>query len=677
MMKNYFTSLVALTLLLATNVQGTYAQTTPDPGIPGPLAVTKMDYDLGDLAFTTSTSFPSSLEVRGNIHFPTGLSGGPYPVIINLHGRHSTCFETADPSNTDLAWPCAPGYESITSFEGYDYFATFMASHGYIVISISANGINAHDNSSSDYGMDARGELTQHHCDLWNTWTTVGDTLGLTGFGSMFVGKLNMQNIGTMGHSRGGEGVVKHALLNYAQGSPYHITCLITLAPVDFHREILNGIPMMNISPYCDGDVSDLQGVYFYDDTRYNDTSDHTARHQVLMLGTNHNFYNTVWTPGLYPAGGSDDWDDIYGSSNNFCGTSGSINKRLTPSRQQAAYTAYASAFYRYYMEGDTSFAPILHVDDLIPPTSSTLDSSEVFVSWHAEDTMRLDINRVLMESSEVVNTLGGTASQAGLFIYDVCSDDLSAEIDCNLSFSHDKEPHSGSGSELGMPQLEIEWDNDTAWWENILPAANQDISGFRHFQFRFGVNFSTSLADTPVDFAIELTDVLDSTASLNIADYTNANYFPPGSHFLCIPKVMFNSVKIPLSDFSGIDLEQIKKVTFRFNNGNDGAILINELCLTGKADVQNTTGTTLENISQLVAVYPNPAQQSINVSLGNMYENVSSIELHDIHGKLVYAKNRDMNSTVTLDINNMSKGVYVLSVKTSHQLLNYKIVKQ
>ena len=40
------------------------------------------------------------------------------------------------------------------------------------------------------------------------------NTTGGAPFGTKFVGKLDMTRIGTMGHSRGGEGVVYNALLN-------------------------------------------------------------------------------------------------------------------------------------------------------------------------------------------------------------------------------------------------------------------------------------------------------------------------------------------------------------------------------------------------------------------------------------------------------------------------------
>ena len=84
-----------------------------------------------------------------------------------------------------------------------------------MVVSISANGINAYDNSVADRGALARAELIQYHLGLWKDYSTSG----ATPFGGLFVGALDLQNVGTMGHSRGGEGVVRHFLLNRALGS--------------------------------------------------------------------------------------------------------------------------------------------------------------------------------------------------------------------------------------------------------------------------------------------------------------------------------------------------------------------------------------------------------------------------------------------------------------------------
>jgi hypothetical protein len=185
-------------------------------------------------------------------------------VIVLLHGRHATCFVGG---SALLQWPCSQqGSQSIPSYKGYDYLSEVLASHGYVVVSISANGINARDNQVRDLGMLARAELMQRHLDILNTFNTTGGAP----FGTKFVGKFDMTRIGTMGHSRGGEGVVRHFVLNEAQGSPYGIKAVFPLAPVDFNRFVANRTALSVLLPYCDGDVSDLQGVHFYDDARYN-----------------------------------------------------------------------------------------------------------------------------------------------------------------------------------------------------------------------------------------------------------------------------------------------------------------------------------------------------------------------------------------------------------------------
>lgn len=668
-MTKKYTPILFILLAIVCSTFKSIAQTTPDPGLAGPYAVSFANYDLGDLAFT-DPSFPLPMEVRGNVHYPTTLSAGPFPVLMFLHGRHETTYQTSNPSNTALEWPPSPGYQSITSFQGYDYLAQQMASHGYIVISISANAINADDNSVGDYGMSARAALMQHHLDLWNTWNTVGGAP----FGTTFVGALDLQNVGTMGHSRGGEGVVKHALLNASLGSPYGVKAVLPLAPVDFGREILNNIPFMNIAPYCDGDVSDLQGVHFYDDVRYNNLSDEAPKHCVLVMGANHNFFNTVWTPGSYIAGTSDDWDDSYGSGDIHCGTAGTQSKRLTPAQQQAVLVSYASAFFRYYIGGETAFAPIINADDIIPPVSSTLDSSDIFVSYHAPASERMDINRELTEGSEITNDIAAAVTSGGLLKYDICSDDL-VEINCSVSAFSDKEPHSGSGSTLGMPQLGMRWDGPTDFYQNIIPAANQNFTVYQNLQFRAAVDFSECSAGPNFNFSVQLIDALGATSSLQIKDYTNVMYYPPGTQFWELPKVCFNSIKIPLNDFTGVDLMQIQKVKFLYDKSTVGSIYITDLTLSNLTPL--TTSVAYNYPASVVAIYPNPTNNGVNVKLGTEFKSITALNLLDVQGKLVYHLENISQETINLDLSAFEKGVYILNVVSTKDSKNYKIVKQ
>src|SRR6266498_174859 len=160
-------SCVLFLLLNGAGVQIASAQIA-DPGAPGPLAVTTEEYNFGDTAFTP-TNFPGPVELIGSVHYPTSLSGLS-PLIILLHGRHATCFQ-GDGAQF-LEWPCAMGRQPIPSYKGYDYLADVLASNGYIVVSIGANGINAKDNQVRDLGALARAELIQKQLDIWKTSNT-------------------------------------------------------------------------------------------------------------------------------------------------------------------------------------------------------------------------------------------------------------------------------------------------------------------------------------------------------------------------------------------------------------------------------------------------------------------------------------------------------------------------
>src|ERR1051325_2819733 len=231
-------SLATLALLFACGAAFRLNAQTPDPGAAGPLAVTREEYDYGNLAFTP-TGFPSAVELKASVHYPTGLPGGPYPLIIFLHGRHVTCY-TAKSGQTSLRWPCRNTETVIPSYQGYDYIAQTLASNGYIVVSISANGISAFDNNVTDLGMQARAELIQRPLQQWATFNTAG----AAPFGTKFVGKVDLARVGTIGHSRGGEGVVKHFVYNASLGSPYGIKAVFPLAPVDFNRPVANSVPL-------------------------------------------------------------------------------------------------------------------------------------------------------------------------------------------------------------------------------------------------------------------------------------------------------------------------------------------------------------------------------------------------------------------------------------------------
>ncbi len=569
-------SLTLLSLLLVVCSAAAASAQAPDPGAAGTLAVTREEYDYGAQAFRP-TGFPASVELKASVHYPTGLAGGPYPLVVFMHGRHVTCYRG---TTTALRWPCRSTETAIPSYQGYDYIAEKLASNGYVVVSVSANGINAYDNNVTDLGMQARAELIQRHLQQWSTFNTAG----AAPFGTKFVGKVDLQRVGTMGHSRGGEGVVKHYVHNASLGSPYGVKAVFPLAPVDFNRPVANNTALAVMLPYCDGDVNDNQGVHFYDDARYNVAGDAAPKHTVQVMGGNHNYFNTVWTPGLFPAGTSDDWTYTSGgSADPQCGT-GTGNKRLTAAQQRGVGLAYISAVMRAYVGGETQFLPHLTGQSAPPPSAQTTD---LHVSYHAPDTAakRRDVNRLLTSTNLTTNTLGGASAQAGLTPHDLCGGASPQPQHCLPSTqSTARQPHtvpSARASTMrGLSQLRTGWSSTTtAAYTNDLPSGARDVSGFGWLQFRVAVNFADTRnpSGVPQNFTVVLTDGAGAASAVTVASYTDALFYPPGS-VGPVPKVVLNMARIPVTAFSGVNLSDIRSVRFNFDQSPSGALLISDV---------------------------------------------------------------------------------------------------
>jgi hypothetical protein len=183
----------------------TQTPTVPvDPTKRGSFAINRTSYDMGNLNYSKYPFSDSSIEVLAEVTYPVPFPTTKCPFVLFLHGRHSICYIGGPNGETAWEqWPCQDGYKPIPSHLGYRYVADILASNGYIVISISANGITARDGGAYDAGADARSNLIRHHLHLWSKWNSVKSDP----WNGMVYGKVNMKKVVLVGHSRGGEGV--------------------------------------------------------------------------------------------------------------------------------------------------------------------------------------------------------------------------------------------------------------------------------------------------------------------------------------------------------------------------------------------------------------------------------------------------------------------------------------
>ena len=292
-----------------------------DPGAAGPYAVVSSDYTLPSL---TVPGLDEPIEMVGHTVEPAaGAVTGPRPLVLFLHGRHEYCYQVRKGESND-GWPCRGTMTEVPSHLGYDYAQRLLASQGYATVSVRVNGINAQDFVLDDGGADARARVVIAHLDHW---------VSIAG-----AHQVDLRRVVLVGHSRGGEGVDR-AALRIPLSAPYRVVGQVLLAPTDFGYQTAPYVPTVTVLPYCDGDVSDLQGQRFTDTSRDLDAADTSLKSSVLVMGANHNFFNTEWTPGTAAAPADDDW---YGDPKKTCGTKTAA--RLTAGQQRQVGQAYVSA---------------------------------------------------------------------------------------------------------------------------------------------------------------------------------------------------------------------------------------------------------------------------------------------------------------------------------------------
>ncbi len=557
-------SLLAAAILLAPAL----AHAEPDDA--GPYAVQTDAYDLGDTAFAP-INLVSPVEIRAAVYSPADLSEGPFPIVLAMHGRHSTCYDPENPTGTPGdgtanggtgEWPCAQGRVAIPSHEGYAYFGELLASHGFIVVSVSANGFTPTDNASDDSGATARADLLNEHLVRWVEWNQGEDGP----LGDRFVGAVDLERIGAMGHSRGGEGVAAFANADVADGKPYFIDAVLLLAPSSFNRIGFGNIPVGVVLPYCDGDLFALDGAHYFDDVRYLVEDDLTEKMSVTFMGANHNYFNTNWTPKFFPAGSGDDFAflEAFIEPDAACGTNSSA--RLSSAEQRGAFGAYAAAFFRRHLADETEYLPVLR-GEVVPESAAPAQPQVSYIGPAAEQLL---VNAVDTETSLGTNALGGVVETDASFI-DFCglaTDDMNASTYDHCvedpgfnpqGYFEGRQPHTPG---LGQLRLRLE---DGEHWTNALPEGT-DAQMLSVLQVRLGDDVDEG--DESGELMIVLADHDGVEASVRASEYGDALRPQPGTMPNILPRKLLHSLRVPLDAFEGVDRSNLASISLRASGG-------------------------------------------------------------------------------------------------------------
>ncbi len=104
-------------------------------------------------------------------------------------------------------------------------------------------------------------------------------------------------------------------------------------------------------------------------------------------------------------------------------------------------------------------------------------------------------------------------------------------------------------------------------------------MSAFEALQFRVSVNFADARNTTaaPQDFTVVLVDGAGAQSTVRVGAASGALFYPPGT-VGPVPKVVLNTVRLPLASFTGVNLTDIRTVRLQFDQTAQGALLITDL---------------------------------------------------------------------------------------------------
>ncbi|MFH8811795.1 hypothetical protein ACH4GZ_32105 [Streptomyces hygroscopicus] len=331
-----------------------------DPGKPGSYRTVTGEYDLAPVRLP---GFDTPVEMTAEVVAPKGATGSR-PLALFLHGRHDTCYKPGSEDGVTGDWPCADGSKPIPSHLGYLRDQRLLASQGYVTVSISANGINAQDWQAEDAGAQARSSLVRQHLAHWADWAAHRSSAPAV---VREAAKADLSRVLLVGHSRGGEGVNRAAMDSlypppaaedgYRGPVRWKVRGTVLIGPTIFGQNPVADVPSVTLLPGCDGDVSDLQGENFVDGTR--GISRGTALHSaVYLVGANHNYFNSEWTPGEAAAPATDDFGTDPEQPDPVCAPGAAT--RLTAAQQHKAGATYIAAAARLFLAGDDRVRPLL-----------------------------------------------------------------------------------------------------------------------------------------------------------------------------------------------------------------------------------------------------------------------------------------------------------------------------
>lgn len=353
---------------------------------------------------------PDSFPINGRVWYPAGrgnVGSGPHPLVLVVHGNHNM-REFSDP--------------------GYDWLGELLASRGYVLASVDMNFVNGGIRGEND----ARGWLLLKHLQAWKRFNEDPE--------NPFHDRVDLDAVGLIGHSRGGEAVALAAAFNRLTRYPddaslefdfgFGINAVVAIAPVDGQylpadqRAPVEDVNYLVFHGSHDGDVTSFHGLRQFNRVRFAAGASASGRFKsaVYVYRANHGQWNTVWgahdngprSPrildlrGLLPAEDQREFGRVFVSA--FLDVSLMGNDRYRPlfrDHRVAGGWLPKTMYVTRFM--DDSFRPLADFEEDIDVTTGSAPG----VRLHGRDLGTWREGRLELRSSNRANTSSSQLNQA------------------------------------------------------------------------------------------------------------------------------------------------------------------------------------------------------------------------------------------------------------------------
>ncbi|MBN1657095.1 MAG: MFS transporter [Anaerolineae bacterium] len=226
-----------------------------------------------------------AMPLNGRVWTPEGE--GPFPLAFIVHGNHIAEY-FSDP--------------------GYAYLGELLASRGTIAVSVDENFLNISPSADLGYFLsldeedDARAWLLLEHLRAWKRWNETT--------GNPFSGRVDLDRIALIGHSRGGEAVAVAAAFNRLPYYPddaslafdygFGIRGVAAIAPIDGrYTPGYQPLPLQDVSYFVIHGTQDMDATAFVGRRMYQRLtfagSEFCFKSTLYFYGGNHGQFNTGW----------------------------------------------------------------------------------------------------------------------------------------------------------------------------------------------------------------------------------------------------------------------------------------------------------------------------------------------------------------------------------------------